>query len=72
MALSFARLVPKLEFEFLPPAELVVAFRETTAKPKIAATEQMGELPLRRRTVFPAQAADELESGALTKPRTTT
>ena len=72
MALSFARLVPKLEFEFLPPAELVVAFRETTAKPRIAVTEQMQKPPLRRRAVLPAQAAAELECGALTKPRTTT
>jgi len=72
MALSFARLVPKLELEFLPAAELVLALRQTTAEPKIAATEQMAEPPLRRRAVLPAQAAAELEYGALTEPRTTT
>jgi len=55
----------------LPAAELVPALHRTTAKPKIAATEQMVEPPLRRRTVLPAQAADELECGALTEPRTT-
>ena len=72
MAPSSARPVPKPEFEFLPAAELVRALRKTTAKPKIAATEQMVEPPLRRSAVLPAQAAAELECGALTKPRTTT
>jgi len=56
----------------LSAAEFVPALRRTTAKPKIAVTEQMVEPPLRRRAVLPAQAADELECGALTKPRTTT
>ena len=72
MAPSFARLVPKLEFEFLPAAELMVALRKTYAEPKIATTEQMLKLPLRRRAVLSAQSAAELECGALTKPRTTT
>ena len=40
MAPSFAWLVPKLEFEFLPAAELIVALRQTYAEPKIATTEQ--------------------------------
>ena len=51
MALSFAWLVPKLEFECLPAAELVAALRRTTAKPKIAATEKRPEPPLRRLAV---------------------
>ena len=72
MAPSFVRLVPKPEFEFLPTAELAVALRRTTAEPKIAVIEQMLEPPLRRRSVLPAQAAAELECGALPKPRTTT
>ena len=72
MAPSFARLTPKLEFEFVPAAELVAALRQTTAEPKIAATEQMLAPPLRRRALLPAQAADELECGALSEPRTTT
>ena len=72
MALSFARLVPKLEFEFFPAAEFVPALRQTTAKPMIAVTEQVLKPPLRRRAVLPAQAAAELECGVLTKPRTTT
>ena len=72
MAPSFARLVPKLEFEFLPAAELMVALRQTYAEPKTATTQQRLKLPLRRRAVLPAQAADELECGALTKPRTPT
>ena len=72
MALSFARLVPKLEFKFLPPAGLVVAFGQTTAKPRIAVTEQMLKPPLRRLAVLPAKAAAKLECGALTEPRTTT
>ena len=72
MTLSFARLVPKLEFEFLPTAELAVALRRTTAEPKIAVIEQMLEPPLRSRFVLPAQAAAELACGALPKPKTTT
>ena len=72
MTPSFARLVPKLEFEFLLGAELLVALRQTYAEPKTATTEQRLKLPPRRRAVLPAQAADELERGALTKPRTTT
>ena len=72
MAPSFARLVPKLEFEFLPAAELMVALRQTYAEPKIATTEQMLKLPLRRRAVLPAQAVAQLECGVLTEPRTTT
>ena len=72
MTPSFARLVPKLEVEFLPAAELVRALRKTTAKPKIAATEQMVAPPLHRGAVLPAKAADKLECGALTEPRTTT
>ena len=71
MTPSFARLTPKLEFRFVPAAALVAALRQTTAEPKIAATEQMLASPLRRHAVLPAQAADELECGALTKPRTT-
>ena len=51
MALSFAWLVPKLEFDCLPAAELVAALRQTTAEPKIAATEQMAQPPLRRLAV---------------------
>ena len=69
---SFARLTPKLEFEFVPAAGLVVALRQTTAEPKIVATGQMLVSALRRRAVLPAQAADELECGGLTEPRTTT
>ena len=72
MAPSFARLTLKLEFVFLPAAGLVAALRQTIVAPKIAATEQMLAPPLRRHAVLPAQAADELECGALTKPRTTT
>ena len=72
MTPSFARLLPKLKFEFLPAAELVLALRQTTAKPKIAATEKVVEPPLRRRAVLSAQAVDEFECGALTEPRTTT
>ena len=72
MTPSFARLAPEPAFEFLPAAELVPALRRTTAKPKVAATERMAEPPLRRRAVPLAQAADELECGALTEPRTTT
>ena len=51
MTPSFARLLPKLKFEFLPAAELVLALRQTTAKPKIAATEKRPEPPLRRLAV---------------------
>ena len=72
MAPSFARLTLKLEFVFLPAAGLVAALRQTTAEPKIAATEQMLTPPLRHRAVLPAQAADELERGPLTEPRPTT
>ena len=72
MAPSFARLTPKLEFEFVPAAALVAALRQTTAAPKIAATEQMLASPLRRHAVLPAQAAAELECGALTEPSPTT
>ena len=64
--------MPELDFEFLPAAELVTAMRKTTAEPKIAATEQLLEPPLRRRTELPAIAATGLECGALTEPRTTT
>ena len=73
MAPSFARLTPKLEFEFVRAAAgLVAALRQTTAAPKIAATEQMLASPLRRHAVLPAQAAAGLKCGALTEPRPTT
>ena len=72
MTVSLAWCSPKARIEFFLAAEIVPAMRQTTAKPKIAVTEQMAEPPLRRRTLLPAQAADELECGALTKPRTTT
>ena len=72
MAPSFARLTPKLEFEFVPAAGLVDALRQTTAGPKIVATGQMLVSALRRRAVLPAQAAAELECGVLTEPRTAT
>ena len=49
MALSFARLVPKLEFEFLPAAEPVLAWRQTTSERNFDATEQRLEPLLRRR-----------------------
>jgi len=48
------------------------ALRQTTAKPRIAVTEQMLKTPPRRRAVLPAEAAAGLECGALTEPRTTT
>ena len=72
MALSFARLVPKLEFEFLPAAEPVLAWRQTTSERNFDATEQRLEPLLRRRAVFPAKAVANLDCGALTEPRTTT
>ena len=72
MALSFARLVPKLEFECLPAAELVAALRQTTSEPKIAALEQRLEPLLRRRAMLPAKAVAKFDCGALTGPRTTT
>ena len=72
MVLSFARLVPKLEFQFLPANESVVALRRTTPAPQIAATQQGLEPLLRRRAVLPAKAVAKFDCGALTEPRTTT
>ena len=72
MTPSFARLLPKLEFEFLPAAESVATLRQTTAEPKIAATEQMLAPPLRRYAVLLAKAVAKFDCGAMTEPRTTT
>ena len=72
MRLSLARTRPEPGFEFLPAAAQVPEFRQTAAEPQIAATEQRQEPPLRRRAELPAQAAAELDCGALTEPRTTT
>ena len=71
MVLSFARLVQKLEFQFLPAAESVAALRQTTSEPKIAATKQRLEPLLRRRAVLQAKAVAKFDCGVLTEPRTT-
>ena len=51
MAPSLARLVPKLEVEFLPEGKSVQAAMRTKTEPKVAATEQKLKPPLRRRAV---------------------
>ena len=72
MTPSVTRYSPKLDFEFMAECETKQTALRTMAGPKIAATEQRQEPPLRRRAVLPAIAATKLECGALPKPRTTT
>ena len=54
MAPSLARGEPEPDVEFVSAGESLYKLRQAMAEPKIAATEQTLESPLRRRAVLPA------------------